>query len=88
MCRLRYVLNKAADCELLDESPMRRLKFLRENNARLRRLDTKKKFSLLVLGLELADCLYARENRLAAAAEQKVLPWFLRGNLFHALARI
>ena len=38
MCRLRHMLNKAVEWELLDESPMRRLKFLRENNARLRYL--------------------------------------------------
>jgi integrase len=38
MCRLRHMLNKAVEWQLLDESPMRRLKFLRENNARLRYL--------------------------------------------------
>ncbi len=38
MCRLRHMLNKAVEWQLLEESPMRRLKFLRENNARLRYL--------------------------------------------------
>ncbi len=38
MCRLRHMLNKAVEWELLDESPMRRIKFLRENNSRLRHL--------------------------------------------------
>jgi integrase len=38
MCRLRHMFNKAVEWELLDESPMRRIKFLRENNARLRYL--------------------------------------------------
>jgi integrase len=38
MCRLRNMFNKAVEWELLDESPMERLKFLPENNARLRYL--------------------------------------------------
>jgi integrase len=38
MCRLRHIFNKAVEWELLDESPMERLKFLPENNARLRYL--------------------------------------------------
>ena len=38
LCRLRHLLNKAVEWQLLSESPMRRLKFLRENNARLRYL--------------------------------------------------
>jgi integrase len=38
MCRLRNMFNKAVEWELLDESPMERLKFLLENNARLRYL--------------------------------------------------
>jgi integrase len=38
LCRLRHMLNKAVEWEQLDESPMKRLKFLRENNARLRYL--------------------------------------------------
>jgi integrase len=38
LCRLRHLFNKAVEWELLDESPVRRLKFLRENNARLRYL--------------------------------------------------
>jgi integrase len=36
--RLRHMLNKAVEWELLDTNPMERLKFLRENNARLRYL--------------------------------------------------
>jgi hypothetical protein len=38
MCRLRNMFNKAVEWEVLDKSPMVRLKFLRENNARLRYL--------------------------------------------------
>jgi integrase len=38
MCRLRNMFNKAVEWELLDQSPMERLKFLPENNARLRYL--------------------------------------------------
>jgi integrase len=38
MCRLRHMFNRAVEWELLDESPMDRLKFIRENNARLRYL--------------------------------------------------
>jgi integrase len=38
MCRLRHMLNMAVQWQLLDQSPMRRLKFLKENNARLRYL--------------------------------------------------
>jgi integrase len=38
MCRLRHMFNRAVEWELLDESPMRRIRFLRENNARLRHL--------------------------------------------------
>jgi integrase len=38
MCRLRHMFNKAVEWELLDKSPMERLKFLPENNARLRYL--------------------------------------------------
>jgi integrase len=35
MGRLRHALNKAVEWDLLDESPMERLKFLPENNVRL-----------------------------------------------------
>ena len=38
LCRLRHMFNKAVEWELLAESPMRRLKFLPENNTRLRYL--------------------------------------------------
>jgi len=38
MCRLRHMFNKAVEWGLIDESPMRRIKFIRENNARLRYL--------------------------------------------------
>src|ERR1700690_2528861 len=38
MCRLRHMFNRAAEWTVLDESPMKRIKFLRENNARLRYL--------------------------------------------------
>jgi len=38
MCRLRHMFNKAVEWGLLDESPMRRIRFLRENNSRLRYL--------------------------------------------------
>jgi integrase len=38
MGRLRHMFNRAVEWELLDESPMRRIRFLRENNARLRHL--------------------------------------------------
>ena len=38
MCRLRNMFNKAVEWELLDANPMERLKFLPENNARLRYL--------------------------------------------------
>jgi integrase len=38
MCRLRHMFNKAVEWDLLDDSPMTRLKFLPENNARLRYL--------------------------------------------------
>jgi len=38
MCRLRHMFNRAVDWELLDQSPMRGIKFLPENNARLRYL--------------------------------------------------
>ena len=37
-CRLRHMFNRAVDWELLDQSPMRGIKFLPENNARLRYL--------------------------------------------------
>jgi integrase len=36
--RLRHMLNKAVEWDLLDENPMKGLKFLRENNARQRYL--------------------------------------------------
>jgi hypothetical protein len=36
--RLRHMFKRAIEGELLDESPLRRIKFLRENNARLRDL--------------------------------------------------
>ena len=36
MSRLRHLINRAVDWDVLAESPMRKLKFLRENNARLR----------------------------------------------------
>jgi integrase len=35
MSRLRHMFNKAIEWDLLDENPMKRLKFLPENNARL-----------------------------------------------------
>jgi len=35
LCRLRHMLNKAVEWELLDETPMKRLRFLPENNARM-----------------------------------------------------
>jgi integrase len=38
MCRLRHMLNMAVQWQLLDQSPMRRLKFLKESNVRLRYL--------------------------------------------------
>jgi integrase len=38
MCRLRHMFNRAVDWELLDQSPMKGIKFLPENNARLRYL--------------------------------------------------
>jgi integrase len=38
LCRLRHLLNKAVEWELISESPMRRLKFLKEQNSRLRYL--------------------------------------------------
>jgi len=38
LCRLRHMFNRAVEWELLDESPMKGLRFLRENNARLRYL--------------------------------------------------
>ena len=38
MSRLRHMLNMAVQWQVLDQSPMRRLKFLKENNARLRYL--------------------------------------------------
>src|SRR5437870_13720143 len=38
LSRLRYVLNIAVEWELLEESPMKGMKFLRENNARTRYL--------------------------------------------------
>lgn len=36
--RLRHMFNRALDWEVLSDSPMKRIKFLRENNARLRYL--------------------------------------------------
>jgi integrase len=47
MCRLRHMFNKAADWEMLDESPLERLKFLPENNARLRYLSMEECVGLL-----------------------------------------
>jgi integrase len=38
MSRLRHLFNRAIEWELLDESPVKRIRFLRENNARLRYL--------------------------------------------------
>jgi len=38
MGRLRHMFNRALDWEILSESPMKRIKFLRANNARLRYL--------------------------------------------------
>jgi integrase len=38
LCRLRHMFNRATDWELLDQSPMKGIKFLLENNARLRYL--------------------------------------------------
>lgn len=38
MCRLRHMFNRAVDWELLDQSPMKGIRFLPENNARLRYL--------------------------------------------------
>jgi len=38
LSRLRHMLNRAVEWELLDESPMKRLKFFPENNRRLRYL--------------------------------------------------
>jgi len=47
LSRLRHMFNKAVEWELLDESPMRRIKFLRENNARLRYLSVEECQKLL-----------------------------------------
>jgi integrase len=47
MCRLRHMFNRAVEWELLDESPMRRIRFLRENNARLRYLSVEECGKLL-----------------------------------------
>jgi len=38
MCRLRHMFNRAVDWDLLDQSPMKGIRFLPENNARLRYL--------------------------------------------------
>jgi integrase len=38
MCRLRHMFNRAVDWDLLDQSPMKGIRFLKENNARLRYL--------------------------------------------------
>ncbi len=38
LCRLRHMFNKAVEWEMMEENPMKRLKFLRENNARQRYL--------------------------------------------------
>ncbi len=38
MCRLRHMFNRAVDWELLDQSPMKGIRFLPENNARPRYL--------------------------------------------------
>jgi integrase len=38
MCRLRHMFNRATDWEILEQSPMKGIKFLPENNARLRYL--------------------------------------------------
>jgi integrase len=38
MCRLRHMFDRAVDWELLEQSPMKGIKFLSENNARLRYL--------------------------------------------------
>jgi integrase len=38
MCRIRHMFNRAVDWELLDQSPMKGIRFMHENNARLRYL--------------------------------------------------
>ena len=38
LCRLRHMFNRMVDWNLLDQSPMKGIKFLPENNARLRHL--------------------------------------------------
>lgn len=53
LCRLRHMLNKAIEWELLEDSPMKGLKFLRENNARQRYLTLEEARLLL-------NCCYAR----------------------------
>jgi integrase len=47
MSRLRHLFNRAIEWELLDESPVRRIRFLRENNARLRYLSIEECSKLL-----------------------------------------
>lgn len=52
LCRLRHMFNKAVEWELIDASPMRRLKFLPENNARLRFLSLEECDRLLKVCIE------------------------------------
>jgi integrase len=47
MCRLRHMFNRAVDWDLLDQSPMKGIKFLPENNARLRYLSREECDSLV-----------------------------------------
>jgi len=62
MCRLRHMFNKAVEWELLDESPMERLRFLPENNARLRYL------SMDECGKLLEGCIAPHMRALATVA--------------------
>lgn len=47
LCRLRHMFNRAVDWDLLDQSPMKGIKFLPENNARLRYLSREECDSLV-----------------------------------------
>lgn len=47
MCRLRHMFNRAVDWELLDQSPIKGIRFLPENNARLRYLSLEECGSLV-----------------------------------------
>ena len=62
MCRLRNMFNKAVEWELLDANPMERLKFLPENNARLRYLSMEECERLL------ASCLTPHMHAMATLA--------------------